>query len=229
MDYRLIAVGSNILVASSLLAMYSFLIGDGRLMGIAFSSIVLSSVMMALGYESSPQENRFRDEFLLDLEAALSVILEDLDLLNSKPRVLWREDGTLMMVYSKTSVDRAAPGVNFANGSPYYAFPLNNLKVDVPDLTALPPEQAGLTVSRILREATKSNDADVVSQGKSLRVALYGVSEDMIATANYPVNPIVAGVLAVLSMGYRSNTWLIDYKRTGNDIYITVEVENLAE
>lgn len=225
----MIAIGSNILVVSSLLAMYSFLIGDSRLMGVAFSSLVLSTIMIALGYESSPQENRVRDEFLLDLEAALSVILEDLDLLNSKPRVLWRENDEPIMVYSKTNIERAVPGVNFADGSPYYALPLYNLKVDVPDLATLPPEQARLTLSRVLREMVKSNDADIVFQGKSVRIALYGVSEDIIATTNYPVNPVIAGVLVALSIGYRSNARLIDYKKTGGDIYIAVEVESLAE
>lgn len=224
MDYRLLAVGSNLLVASILLSIYGYLVNDGGLLGIGFSTAVLSTVLIALAYEPNPQTRELLIDYTTKLSKALASLLEDLDLLPPRVRAVWVGE-QLLLTISKGMVEPAGPGIGVVGGTPYIALPLEDSEFEVPDLSTVAREQVELSIERLLREVIEASDISVKIGEGSVRISIYGVSEALNQLSNYPINPLITVALNTVSRCLRRSLTLVDYSKSGRDHHLLIEVE----
>lgn len=228
MDHRLLLTGFSLLVASVLLSVYGYLASDGGLLGIGFSAMVLSAVLVVLAYEPNPQTREALASYITTLSKALAGVLEDLDLLPPRVRVVCVRDKKLLVV-SKSVIEPAGPGIGVVGGAPYLALSLEDLGLEVQSLDTVTGEQVELCVERLVGELLEASDVSVRFSGDTVRISLYGVPDMLNELSIYPVNPLVVATLGATSRCLRRNLTLIDYSKSGRDHHIAIEVEGYVE
>lgn len=228
MDYRLLATGFSLLIASVLLSAYGYLTGDGGILGIGFSTMTVSAVLTVLAYEPNLQTREVLANYTTILSKALAGVLEDLDLLPPRIRVIQVGDRPLLVI-SKGAAEPVNPGIGVIEGVPYLAFPLEESESDVLDLGTAGNEQVELCVERILGEAVEASDIGVRISRNIVRISIYGVSDIMDRLFNYPINPLIIAALGAISRCLKKNLTLGDYSRSGRDHHLVIEVEGYVD
>lgn len=231
MNARLFVFGINIIVISLILVVYSVLVSDNSLIGVAVSVGLVGGVLVV--YSTTPQDPSVMaltsySEILVN---AVTSTLEDLDLLESNICAVRRTNNTLL-VYSKTPCPiEVDPGLGFTSGSPYLAIPV---KTPI-ELTESSSEPAVTQLERnlvtlLVDEYSACRTVRVEEEGGFIRVYIAGLAETLRQYCERPVDPYALLVLALASsiLGARCIR-LVDKKATPDGLILVLGVEGVGE
>ena len=219
-------LGINIVVVAVLLAVYSFVIMDTGLLGVAISLALVGGVMVV--YSTAPQDptTNFLLNYSKNLVNVLTSSLEDLDLLDSNIWIARRSDTTLAVFSRTPCIEDVDPGIGFSGGSPYIAIP-----IEVPATEYTASVESSEDVERMLRsllidEFSICRNVDVSYEDGLYRVTVIGLSSSLNEFMKYPLDPYTVITLATISrvLGARC-VKLVGRRSIPDGVEIFVKVE----
>ncbi|MEM1623616.1 MAG: hypothetical protein QXU65_06665 [Sulfolobales archaeon] len=185
----LVILGANALLVSATLAIYGAISHDRGLVGIAVSAGLVGGVFLVYGVSRDEPRLGSLLSYLSILANASTVVLEDLDLLDSRLCVI---DGEPMVaVYTKSECPASVnPGLGFASGSPYLSIPVN-LFHNVSALEEVTAESVESALRGVLvEELGLLKSIRVEAGGANLfTVFAVGLSDALSEYSKYPVDP----------------------------------------
>jgi hypothetical protein len=219
-------LGINIVVVAVLLAVYSFVIMDTGLLGVAISLALVGGVMVV--YSTAPQDptTNFLLNYSKNLVNVLTSSLEDLDLLDSKIWITRRSDTTLAVFSRTPCLEDVDPGIGFSGGSPYIAIP-----IEIPATEYTASVEGSEDVEKMLRsllidEFSICRNVDVSYEDGLYRVTVIGLSSSLNEFMKYPLDPYTVITLATISrvLGARC-VKLVDRRSIPDGVEIFIKVE----
>jgi hypothetical protein len=223
-----LVLGINIVVVAVLLAVYSFMIMDTGLLGVAISLALVGGVMVV--YSTAPQDptTNFLLNYSKNLVNVLTSSLEDLDLLDSKIWIARRSDTTLAVFSRTPCLEDVDPGIGFSGGSPYIAIPIEIPAIEYAEtVSAESSEDIGRMLrSLLIDEFSICRNVDVSYEDGLYRVTVIGLSSSLNEFMKYPLDPYTVITLATISrvLGARC-VKLVGRRSIPDGVEIFVKVE----
>ncbi|MEM4717499.1 MAG: hypothetical protein QXE81_01910 [Desulfurococcaceae archaeon] len=229
MNTRFLILGVNIVIVSMLIATYGLLTGDNGLVGIGASSGLVGGVFLVLAL--TPVETTL--EALLDYTSTLvngvTVILEDLDLLDHKLCVE-KMSNSLLMVFTKNECPlNPNPGIGMHMGFPYFAIPVNILD-DVVKLEVTTEELLETSLEDVLVDRLGLSKAlKVEFRGDIVAIHILGLSKTLSIYSKYPVDPLtIIASIAIARLLDTSRLRLLERDPSQDSFKIVLKVEKGA-
>lgn len=190
MNTKFLVLGINIVIVSVLIAIYGLITGDNGLVGMAVSSGLVGGVFLVLA--STPVETTIEAilSYTSTLVNGVTVILEDLDLLDHK-LCIERTSNSLLLVFTKRDCPiNPNPGIGMFTGFPYFAIPVNILddveRLEITTQESLEESLEDILISRLeLSRALK-----VELRGDIITINVLGLSKIVSTYSKYPVDPL---------------------------------------
>lgn len=225
MNMRFVVLGLNIIIVSSLVAIYGYIVNEPALIGVGASTGMLGGVLVVLAYVPVEPSQEAISSYLATIVNGITTVLEDLDLLNYKLCVDNTKGKSTLLVYSKTDCPRSPnPGIGQHLHMPYLSIPTgifqDVFKLETVTSSSLEDALSNMMVSvlgvcRVVK---------VEIRGDFIVVDVIGISRVLLDYLKYPVDPVtVITTILVTKLTNASRLELVEREITMNNMRLVMK------
>ncbi|MEM2004649.1 MAG: hypothetical protein QXK83_01070 [Zestosphaera sp.] len=225
MNRNLLILGTNILAISALAFLYGLVTDKPPLVGVALSSILMGLVLLVSSFAATEIIANALIEYSRLLSKALTSIVEDVDLLESKLCVVRSDEGLRLIIAKAGELKDVDPGLGVRYGGPYLAIPVDDVLKDVSQIEEVGEGVIESGLNSVLVESLGLCSRVLVRQsGRFLKIELIEPNKTLDNFRGLPVNPFNMLVSVALSRIVGKDVMLVEAGSFAGGVYFTHEV-----
>jgi len=218
MEFRLVAIGLNVVAMAIVLSVIGWTSGSYSLIGVAFSIMVFGVVSLVLGLGYRAPGIEFLKIFYDSMRSTVMKLAEDLHLANHRVYAL-PGDGCVYIVLLRSAKlpNKVEPVIGMVGDEPYIA-------LRIPSTQTL-REGVDATLSDILVDRYAiASDVRVSQFDNVYRVSVSGISSDIRDLLAKPLSPISMLILTVITQAINKPVLLLNERASDGELQLEIKV-----
>jgi len=218
MEFRLVAIGLNVVAMAIVLSVIGWTSGSYSLIGVAFSIMVFGVVSLVLGLGYRAPGIEFLKIFYDSMRSTVMKLAEDLHLANHRVYAL-PGDGCVYIVLLRSAKlpNKVEPVIGMVGDEPYIA-------LRIPSTQTL-REGVDATLSDILVDRYAiASDVRVSQFDNVYRVRVFGISSDIRDLLAKPLSPISMLILAAITQVIGKPALLLNERADDRELQLEIKV-----